>query len=93
VVHAVGNAASEALPAPDNKRKLSVDSETSPTKKSKIDHENSLQRYLTLSYSIMSHLGRDREHATILVSNFPADVREDQIRYFFKEVKHFGNLY
>ena len=32
------------LPTPDNKRKLSVDSEASPAKKTKIDHENGLQR-------------------------------------------------
>ena len=87
-----GDVTSEALPAPDNKRKMSVESETSPTKRLKIDHGNGLQRYLTPSQSIMSHLGRDREHASILASNFPADAKEDQIRHFFKEVTHFGNL-
>jgi len=93
VVREVGVAASETLPPPENKRKLSVDSETSPSKKPKIDHGNGPQRYLTRSDSIVSHVGRDREHATILASNFPADVREDQIRHFFKEVTHFGNLH
>jgi len=29
---------------------------------------------------------RDREHATILATNFPIDTNEDQLRHFFREV-------
>lgn len=40
---------------------------------------------------LISYLDRDREHATILATNFPADTIDDQIRHFFKEVLPLSN--
>ena len=80
------------LYAPDNKRKLSVDNETSPAKKTKIAHGNGLQRYQTQPSQCGISPGRDREHTTILASGFPTEVTEHQVRHFFKGVAVLGKF-
>ena len=38
--------------------------------------------------SYLPDRGSDREHSSIIASNFPDDTSDDQIRHFFKDVRY-----
>ena len=39
-----------------------------------------------MSMFYLSHTGSDREHSSIIASNFPSETTDGQIRHFFKDV-------
>jgi len=69
----------------ETKRKLSIAEDPSTSKKPRL--VGNLPTEPKRFKEFMSELiVRDREHATILASNFPHGTSDDQIHHFFKEV-------
>lgn len=60
--------------------------ETSAAKKVKLDPVGAPVRYL-FCFSHISQDFRDREHSSVIASNFPDGTKEEQVRYFFKDVQ------
>jgi hypothetical protein len=82
------SAAKASAPGSEHKRKLSVDQDAAASKKPRGEDNPPTEpkRYDTF---LAKTDCRNREHATILASNFPQGISDDQVRHFFKEVLHF----
>lgn len=62
------------------------ETETSTAKKIKLEPGEAPVRYLFI-ISNLSQISRDREHSTVIASNFPDGTKEEQVRFFFKDVQ------
>jgi len=61
-----------------------MDGEEPSSKKVKTKDDHAPQRSpFFISYV---DIRRDREHSTVIATNFPEDTTEDQVRHFFKDV-------
>jgi len=69
----------------ENKRKLSIAEDASTSKKPRLVANLSTEPKRFEEF-ISELIVRDREHATILASNFPHGTSDDQIHHFFEEV-------
>ena len=64
---------------------MSAAEDTSLSKKAKLEHPAVPLRYTLTDFPSLT-ISRDREHSTIIASNFPENTTEEQVRYFFKDV-------